>query len=49
MAATVGKDIRTSRGGGGGVLPYKVYIWVCAAVKGMVFRPVCLKYGVEIR
>ena len=25
------------RGGGGEVLPYKLYIWVCAAVKG-IFR-----------
>ena len=42
MAATVGKEIRKNfpgRGGGGGgeVLPYKLYIWVCAAVKG-IFR-----------
>ena len=30
----------TPRRGGGEVLPYMCYIWVCAAVKGMVFKQV---------
>ena len=29
-------------GGGGGVMPYMRYVSVCAAVKGMVFKELCL-------
>ena len=29
-------------GGGEGLLPYMRYVSVCAAVKGMVFKELCL-------
>ena len=37
-----------SHRGGGGVLPYIGYIRVCAAGKGMVFKPFILIWGLVI-